>query len=299
MAFDPKVFASELGLSDEDKTALFGLFEKNPAVAGKLESVFTREVDARLSPLQTQLETKQRDLDAQFETLASIRGNDGEAIAAAEKRIEKLASERAILENRFRSVATQNGLDADALLKDITTEAAHVVPEVKPLAFDPAKLLADANRSALSAFENAALMEDLASEHMQLFGKPMSRVELIGALKDTVKRTGNVNLGLRDVFETKFNVQAKRDELREVDVQKRIDAAVATAKTAQADEFALRGSSATPTSFNHAPSPIFGSVAKDDKGNPIAAVHVQSDVPEGVRAAMADFQRRVAARKAS
>ena len=123
MTFDPKAFAAELGLPDEDRAALLGLFDKHPEVTGKLEGLLTAQVTARLAPLQTELETKQRDLDAQFETLSSIRGGDADAIAKAEARIEKLSSQTAVLQARIRSVAETNGLDAEALLKDIDTPA--------------------------------------------------------------------------------------------------------------------------------------------------------------------------------
>lgn len=292
MAFDVKKFAEEIGLAEEDRATLFGMFEKNPNILGKVETVFGREVETRLSPLQQELVTKQRDLDAQFDTLASIRGNDGEAIAAAEQRIEKLASERAILETRLRSVAASNGLDAEALLKDISKEAV-VPPRVDSPVFDEAKFMAAANRSSLSAFENSALMEDIAEQHRELFGKPMSRVELIGALKETVKRTGNTNLGLKDVWEQKYNVSAKRDEIREADVQKRIDAAVSAAKTAQMDEIALRGQSQTPVNGPNEQSPFFKTFTKAEGVTPVAI----QGLPDAVRASMADFARRRAERK--
>jgi len=300
MAFDVAKFANEISLPDDIKTSLLGLFEKDPSVVTKLESVFTREVDSRLSPLQTALDAKQRDLDAQFETLASIRGRDSDDFDKLQKQVEKTVAERAVLETRLRKVAAENGIDPEPLLKDITTEAARVETKVEST-FDRDKLFAEVDKRAnvmgLSAFENAALMEDLATEHQTLFGKPMSRVELIATLKETVKRTGNTNLGLRDVFEQKYNVAARREEIREADVQKRIDAAVAAAKTAQADELALRSQSTAPTQF-HQESPIFAAVLKDEKGNP-APVRVGNEVPEAVRAAMADFAKRRAARNAA
>ncbi len=295
MAFDVKNFAAELGLPDEGKAALFGLFEKHPAALGKLESVFTREIDSRLTPLKTELETKQRDLDAQFETLASIRSTDSDAFDRLQKQMEKTASEKAVLETRFRKVATENGLDAEALLKDITSEAVVVPPKsTVETPIDVNKILGQANLAALNAFEQSALLEDLAAEHQNLFGKPMSRAELIGALKETVKRTGNTNLGLRDVFEQKYNVAAKREELREADVQRRIEQAVSTAKTAMADEMALRPGSASPTSSSN-PSPIFGAI-KPIEGQP--PVHVQG-LPEGVVASMAAYRAMRQAAKAS
>ena len=289
---DYKKFAADLGLADDDKAALIGLFEKKPDLSGKLETMFTTQVDERVAPLKADLEAKQRDLDAQFDTLASLRGNDEQAIGAAEKRIEELSAQSAVLQARLRRVATEAGMDAEAILKDVSGE---VVPEkkVETPAFDPATVIAQANRSALSAFENAALMEDLAAEHQTLFGKPMSRVELIQTLKDTVKRTGNQNLGLREVFETKFDVAKKREELREVDVQKRIDAAVAARETALRDEAALRVTQpqVDPTRKQ---SPIFETIKREGE----QPAHI-GGLPPAVVASIADYRRRVAERKSA
>ncbi len=282
-------------LPDEIRTSLYGLYEKDPSLVSKVEGVLSAQVAARLTPLQTELQTKQRDLDAQFDTLASIRGNDGVAIAAAEGRIEKLAAERAVLEARLRNVAGQAGLDADELLKDIAKEPA-VQPQPKiDSSFDPTQLLKQVNQVGLNAAEQAFLMEDIASEHQQLFGKPMSRGELWNEVKETVKRTGNVNLGLRDVWERKYDVGKKRDEIRERDVQQRIDAAVAAAKTAQMDELALRSQSHTPVNPMAEQSPFFKSMTGKEGVTP---VQLQSAVPESVRAAMADFAKRRSERKA-
>ncbi len=237
------------------------------------------QVDARLAPLQADLTTKTKELDAQFETLASIRGGDATAMAEAEKRAEKLAGERAILEARLRSVATQNGIDADELLKDLSSTPAPEPKKVTPPDFDPSALSRSVNVMGLTAFENAALMEDLADEHQQLFGKPMSRVELIAALKDEAKRTQNPNLGLRDVFNKKFNVEGRREEIRESDVQKRIQTALEADRTARADEAALRSTNQPAEVFTPG-SPVFAAVSKDAKP---AAV---GGIPDGVVASM-------------
>ena len=292
---DYKKFADDLGLADEDKTALLALFEKKPDVVGKVESFLDTQVQAKLTPLQTELATKQKDLDAQFETLASIRGGDEQAIAAAEKKIETLASQSAILQERLRRVATDAGLNAEDILKDLSLETKPVVkPTVETPAFDSAKFLGEANRAALSAFENAALMEDLAQEHQTLFGKPMSRVELIAALKDTVKRTGNPNIGLRDIFEQKFNVTAKREEIREADVQRRIADAVKARETSLNDEFALRQTQqGVPQRPAEERSPILATLQDKDK-----PAHI-GGLPEAVVASIADYRKRMSERKAS
>jgi hypothetical protein len=283
MAFDYKNFADQLGLKDEDKTALFGLFEKNPEVIGKLEGLLSTQVSTQLAPLKAELEAKQRDLDSQFDVLSSIRGNDATAIAAAEARIEKLSSQVAVTTERLRRVATDNGLNADDILKDLALAPLPEKKTVDASAYDETKVLSAVNRSALAAFQNSVLMEDLADEHRTLFGKPMSRVELVNALQEEVKRTGNGNIGLREVFEKKFNVAGKREELREADTQRRIEDARKAERTAMADEYALRSTN-QPLPQNENPSPIFTAL-KTDKPTHVAGV------PEAVVASIASYRK--------
>ena len=285
MAFDVEKFASDIGMAAEDRTQLDALFGKYPKAKTAIDTFIGSELEARLSPLKTEYEKKQADLDAQFDTLASIRGGDEQAIKAAEQRAEKLASDMAVLKTRMERIGTDAGIDVTPYLKDIVIGEPKVDPQkTEPPTFDTAKLMNDVNRVGLSAFENAALMEDLATEHQLLFGKPMSRVELIQTLKDTVKRTGNPNLGLRDVFDTKFNVAARRAELAEQQVQERIKAEVEKATTAVRDELALRGPQGEPTTFSG--SPALQLLTADRKPTVINGQN------EAVRAAIADWTQR-------
>jgi len=287
MSFDLNKFVSDLQMTPEDKAGLEALFGKYPTAPTVIDSAVTAEVDARLTPLRTQLESKQADLDAQFETLASIRNKDSEAYDQAVAKAEKLSGDMAVLKARIQRIGTDTGVDVEPYLKDLT------VPEPKPSgngnsdqpAFDPAKFMAEANRAALNAFTSAAEMEDLAQEHQTLFGKPLSRVELIGALRETVKRTGNGNLGLRDVWEQKYNVGAKRSEQAEADVQRRITEAVKKRETELADEAALRGTSGDPVAPPFVGSPALAALTKDQKPRTVGGVS------ERVASAIADYDK--------
>lgn len=291
MAFDHKIFANELGMSEEDRTALDALFVKYPSAGTKIDGVLTAQVEARLTPLQQAIEVKQRELDAQFDTLATVRTGDSETLDRLQHQFEKTTGERAVLEARFRKVAAESGLNADELLKDLTPAEPAPKAAKTTETFGRDDIMALSNIAALSAFENAALLEDLAAEHQTLFGKPMSRADLIQTLREDVKKTQNPNLGLRDVFERKFNVAAKREELNEAAVQKRINDAVSARETSLRDEMALRSSSAAPTNPNHAPSPIFAGVG--DSAKPVAI----KGIDPGVSAAILDFRKRQSERK--
>ncbi len=292
MAFDHKTFGSKIGMSADDLAALDGLFSKYPTAGATIESELAAQVDARLTPLKAEIDSKQRDLDAQFETLASIRTGDADQVAAAEKRIETMSAEMATLRERAKSVARQAGLNPDDVLKDLTPTTTTVVTP-KASDFDPTKVSAAINMGALNALEQAALIEDLRAEHRDLFpNKPFNGLELIQTLKETVKRTGNTALGLRDVYEQKYNVAARRAELNESEVQRRIDDAVAKAKTEVNDQNALRASNLEVPAFTG--SPLLAAFNNKDKA-PIQ----HRGIPEAVSASIVDFQKRVRERKAS
>src|ERR1700682_1726908 len=205
------------GLPAEMQASVIDYFDKNPDAVTKVSTHLTSE----LATAQRALDDSKAKIDAEWETLSSIRGGDADAIAKSEQRIEDLASKNAVLEARLRKVAADAGVDPETVLKDLT-----VVPvkKVEPtvdttMAFDPKKLLEQTGRQAWTAFEQAALVEDLAADHLELFGKPLKdRVGLLAAYREEVKRTGNANLSVRDVWEKTNNVPAKREELRAAEV---------------------------------------------------------------------------------
>jgi hypothetical protein len=290
MAFDHKAFAKEVGMADDDISALDALFGKYPSAAMKIDSVLTSQVEARLKPLQDQITTKQAELDEQFTALSSIRAGDGDAIAKAEERIEKLSAQMATLTERTRKVGREAGIDVEPLLADLTTPAVRVETRPDLTSFNRDEVFGHANKMAFSALENSALLEDLAAEHARLFpGQTFSRVELLADLKTSVQRTQNTNLTLKDVFDKKFNVEARREEMREAAVVAREKAAEDRGRKAAVDEMALRGPDQQPTTFQR--SPVFAKLGE-------GADHVQvQGVPEAVQAAVLDFRQRVAARQ--
>jgi len=290
MAFDYQTFATEIGMSADDIAALGGLFSKYPNAGTKIDGFLTTQVEARIAPLRTQLEEKQRQVDAEFETLSTVRATDGERYDAAQKRIETLESESAVLRARIKKVATDAGVDADPYLKDIAPEPAKPAPATGTGdAMDPTKVMQAIGRQSWNSFEQSAILQDIADEHKELFGKPLSRAELVTALQDTARRTNNPNLNLRDVWEVKFNVAGRRTELAEAEVQRRLKEREQETERRVRDELALKTGGA-PQEVAFTGSPFMAPLLKDQKARVIPG---QNDA---VREAMADYKARKAAR---
>lgn len=294
MAFDYKTFATEIGMTGDDISALDGLFSKYPTAATKIDGFLATQVEARIAPLRTQLEDKQRQVDAEFETLATVRAGDSDRFDAAQKRIEKLESESAVLRSRIQKVATDAGItDVDQYLKDLSPDP-HKEPEKTPTGdpMDSTKLMQAVGRQTWNAFEQSALLQDIADEHKELFGKPLSRAELVTALQETARRTNNPNLTLHEVWESKFGVAARREELRETAVQARIADEVKKAETRVRDELALKTGGA-PQEVAFTGSPFMAPLLKDQQARVIPG---QNDA---VRDAIAEYNKLQAARRAS
>lgn len=118
-----------------------------------------------------------------------------------------------------------------------------IVPEdeaPKPVAGDPPRAPGSPNPDSVSRddfgrFSDAQsrtiiTLNDLNAEHFKLFGSPLGNSQ---ELVDEVRRQrtlGNKDYSLKQAWETKNNVQAKRDELAKADQQKVVDAAVAAAR---------------------------------------------------------------------
>ena len=293
MPFDPLTFAKEIGLSPEDRTALMGLFDKYPAAGEKLTAMVSSEVQSQLAPLQTDLAKKTKDLDDQFALLESVRGADSQTLETAQKRTEQAMTAVTMAQERIRRLATQAGVDPEDWLKDLASAPTALSPTpngntkapVESPMFDSTKLLQQSGLQAWNAFRSSVEMQDIISEHQTLFGKPLSNaLAMVDKLQDRVKRTGNGNLTLRDIWHEEYKVPEKRLELQEADIKKRETDAYERGKREAADAAAL-GSSTVQQPVAFAQSPVLAQLTKD------APTRV-SGVPEGVVAAIADYRQR-------
>lgn len=114
---------------------------------------------------------------------------------------------------------------------------AAVEPPRAPGSPDPNALTRDdLNRFSSQQSNTLIALNDLNAEHFRLFGSPLGNTqELVDEV--TRQRTlGNKTFSLKQAWETKHNVAAKREEITKAEQQKVIDAAIAADRKVQAEK---------------------------------------------------------------
>jgi hypothetical protein len=115
-------------------------------------------------------------------------------------------------------------------------KTAVVDPPRAPGSPDPNALSqADFQRFSQAQSNTLITLNDLNAEHFKLFGQPLGNTQ---ELVDEVQRQrtlGNKQYTLKQAWEVKNNVQAKRDDLAKAEQQKVIDAAIAADRKVQAE----------------------------------------------------------------
>ena len=288
---DVNALLAGLTLSDEDRGAITELFGRNPDAVTKIQSQISSYVDSEIGSARTDLDTKRQELEAEWTALRTYRGNDDDAIAAAEKRIETLQSKVAVAEARLESTARRAGLDPEPLLKDIR-EAAPVTRQPDTHSVDSTmnsdQVLAQAGRFAWNAVEFNAGLNDVDREHQRLFGKPLdSFAGFTKDLAEEARRTNNRNLTPMEYAEKKYGFPAKRSELQEQQVQARIKQASDEAVEKFKSEQSLRITQTGTPDKTYEPSPIFGAL-KPEQTSPIQV----NGISDTVSAAILDFRKR-------
>jgi hypothetical protein len=172
---------------------------------------------------------------------------------------DKTAAEQARidLENRYQNefVPEMRKVTTDALRA--TGEAARLKAELEqarqygivpepPAAVDPPRAPGSPDPNALTQddlkrFSNnqsrtLITLNDLNAEHFKLFGSPLGNTQEIVDEAERQRTLGNKGYTLRQAWEAKNNVPAKREEISKAERQKEIDAAVAADRKVQAEK---------------------------------------------------------------
>ena len=95
----------------------------------------------------------------------------------------------------------------------------------------------DFNRFSASQSNVLITLNDLNAEHFRLFGSPLGETQ---ALVDEVQKQrtlGNKAYSLKQAWEGKYNVPAKREEISKAARQKEIDEAVSADRKVQAEKY--------------------------------------------------------------
>jgi hypothetical protein len=286
--FDPQRFATDLGLDADGQAAMLGLFDKYPTAKEKFTSLITAQVESAMAPLRADLQKRATDVENEMAMLESVRSADSATLDTAHKRVETAMTAVTTAQERIRRLATQAGVDPEEWLKDLSTTPSPPPESKKPVVdspmLDSTKLLQQSGLQAWNAFRSSVEMQDIINEHATLFGKPLNNaLALVDKLQDRVKRTGNGNLTLRDIWHDEYKVPEKRQELQEAQVKKREDDAYERGKREAADSAALGSTTVQQPVF--AQSPVLAQLTKD------APTRVMG-LPEGVVAAIADYRQR-------
>lgn len=79
-------------------------------------------------------------------------------------------------------------------------------------------------------------LNDLNAEHFRLFGSPLGETQALVDEAHRQRTLGNKAFTLKQAWESKYNVPAKREELTKAERQKEIDAAITADRKVQAEK---------------------------------------------------------------
>lgn len=114
---------------------------------------------------------------------------------------------------------------------------ANTAPPRAPGSPDPNVLTRDdLNRFSSAQSTTLITLNDLNAENFKLFGSPLGNTQELVDEMNRQRTLGNKGFTLKQAWETKYNVPAKREELAKAERQKEIDAAVAADRKVQAEK---------------------------------------------------------------
>jgi hypothetical protein len=112
-----------------------------------------------------------------------------------------------------------------------------VEPPRAPGSPDPNQMSRDEfNRFSQQQSNTIIALNDLNAEHFRLFGQPLGDTQALVDEATRQRNLGNKSFTLKQAWETKHNVAAKREELSKAEQQKVIDAAITADRKAQAEK---------------------------------------------------------------
>jgi hypothetical protein len=233
----------EAGISGEALKAIREAVGGNPKADEFVKGSVLRQSDysrrqAELQSAREAVETAQRTLADKEASVSKYQTELGqwkagadskviEALTAREQAETKLAAALA----RLSTVGGKYGVDpADLELGDIKPVAKTETP-----AFDDSKYVKvdDLGRRVQEAGVLDAMIYDLGNEHLALFGKPLPKAA------ELVQESIAKGVPLTKLWEEKYKVVEKRNEVVEASVQQRIANAVVAERTRLASAGAL------------------------------------------------------------
>lgn len=282
--FDAKQWLKGLGLADDvvadiatkiaDEKVLTNL--KGQVLA---QSDYSRAMDA----LRTKETKLQADADAKVQKelaeIAKYRGeSDTNFQRAVDERVkaeQALISVRAQIESLARDYALPNDV-VDPILKGVLQRSAADDAEARRRAEEQRRQSTELDSRYLSREEFTKQVpawkrvpieyQRVAGEYQSLFKSDPYLGDSTGkcAMDRIVERHEKDNVPLREAFEREFNVVAKREEVRQAEVDARVSKAVEDAVRAERTKIAAEN----PAAFRQANPKLPGSIALKLAGAP-------------------------------
>ncbi len=275
-------------LSEEQAKALSGTLEK-PEVLEYVGGSMLRQEDYSAHMNQLKADRKKQEdeyteknagADRFQASLVTFKSEADDAVKTANARVTAADQARTSLTQRVQSLAAQYGIDDAELAAAI---AAGPAPAANPPAGSPAApsgvipdevlkgyvKAEDFNKGARQYVDLTAVLNDMADEHMELFGTRLSRKDLV----DEALSTGKT---IEQVWEAKYNVTERRTQLTKETVEKH-DAEL-VAKTAADTEARVRSELQLPpqrTRDDETASPVLTRQFKPEIGPETPAAHQQ------------------------
>lgn len=242
-------------LSEEQAKLLSGTLEK-PEVQEFVGGSMLRQEDYSVHMNQLAEDRKKQEAEYteknagadRFQaSLVTFKSEADASVLKANERVTAADQARTSLTQRVQSLAAQYGIDDTELA---TAIAASPAPAANPPAGGPAvpnggvsdEVLKgyvkaeDFNKGARQYVDLTAVLNDMADEHAELFGKRLSRKELV----DEALSTGKT---IEQVWEAKYNVTERRTQLakevQEAHDKKLVDDATVAAETRVRSELQL------------------------------------------------------------
>jgi hypothetical protein len=211
-------------------------------------------------------------------SLVTFKSEADEAVKKANAQVTAAEQARASQTQRMQSLAAQYGIEDTELAAAI---AAGPAPAANPPVGGPAPSgvsdevlkgyvkAEDFNKGARQYVDLTAVLNDMADEHLELFGTRLSRKELV----DEALSTGKT---IEQVWEAKYNVTERRTQLTKETVEKH-DAEL-VAKTAADTEARVRSELQLPPQRkrdDETASPVLTRQFKPEIGPETPAAHQQ------------------------
>jgi len=258
-----KWLMEDMGFTEKEITDQKLVEAFTPDRIAKLEDGYMRQADydraqnelkAAVTKQQTDLEAAQQRLDAEVAEWATVQAGGKKATDQMRTDLEAAQNDVLRFQQALKRTAEANGLNYDDLVKGIDVKPV-VKPDVTAPLFDESKFVTRESYIALTnmALQVPAQLDRIQREHFDLTGEYLNPEELVAEVQERARTKGNTkSLELRDVWEEKHEIPAKRTAKAKQDHDAEIAAAEKRGREAAYSESALPGGGAQPVG-SHAP----------------------------------------------